>query len=273
MSEDPSASEPPEIDPALAAFYATGIESQRLVKVPLEFERNKAILTDCLPVSGRVLDVGGGTGIYASWLAERGYQVDLVEPIPSHVELARDAARRGAHFDAHLGEARHLQFDDQVADAVLLLGPLYCLLRSEERLDALRETLRVLRPGGVLAAAAMGRMMFFLQSIATGRIDQLGAVERVMSTIDTGVMPSGSVQFYTHRPSELFNEVASAGFDNVAVLASTGSYLGITDVPERLANPASKAALLDALRRVEADPAIVGISGKLMVVAQRPYSS
>ncbi len=83
-------------------------------------------------------------------------------------------------------------------------------------------------------------------------------------------MPSGPVRFYTHGPDELHDEVASVGFDDVEVLASTGSYLGITDVPKRLADPASKAALLDALRRVEADPAIVGISGKLMAVGWRP---
>jgi SAM-dependent methyltransferase len=270
MSEGASSPDVPEIDPVLADFYATGIESDRLVKAPLEFERNKAILADCLPASGRVLDIGGGTGVYAAWLAERGYQVDLVEPIPLHVEQAQETARRGAHFDAHLGEARHLHFEDQVADAVLLMGPLYCLQRSEQRFDALREALRVLRPGGVLAAAAFGRFMFFLQSIGTRRLDQPGAVDRAMSTIDTGVMPFG---YYAHRPDELLNEVASAGFADVAVLASTGGYLGITDIPARLADPVSKTALLDALRRVQSDPAIIGISSKLMAVGRRPHSS
>jgi len=40
----------------------------------------------------RVLDVGGGPGTYAAPLARRGYQVHLVDPVPLHVEQARQVA-------------------------------------------------------------------------------------------------------------------------------------------------------------------------------------
>jgi hypothetical protein len=86
--------------------------------------------------------------------------------------------------------------------------------------------------------------------------------------------PAGSpVRLYAHRPDELRSEIVSAGFSDVEVLASTGSLLWFTDVRERLADPASKAALLDILRMVEADPGIVGISGNLMAVASSPSSA
>jgi SAM-dependent methyltransferase len=42
-------------------------------------------------------------------------------------------------------------------DAVLELGPLYHLVERGERLAALREARRVLRPGGVVAAAIISR--------------------------------------------------------------------------------------------------------------------
>jgi SAM-dependent methyltransferase len=279
--ESPSA-DLPEIRPALANFYASGVESTRLAKAPLELERSKAILAERLPSSGRVLDVGGGTGIYAAWLAERGYQVDLIEPVPLHVDQARQTAMRGASFDVHLGEARMLDFPDGVADAVLLMGPLYCLLQSDERARALRESFRVLRPGGVLAAAALGRLTPFLQAVSQNWIVRPGEIERVMSAIETGRIDyvmfdraargtrSEPVTLYMHRPEELQNEVADAGFSQVEVLAVTGSYLRISDFNERLADPVSRQKLLEAMRSVEADPGIVGISNKLMAVAQRP---
>src|SRR3712207_8247911 len=37
----------------------------------------------------RVLDVGGGEGVHAAWLAADGHDVHLVDPVPAHVEQAR----------------------------------------------------------------------------------------------------------------------------------------------------------------------------------------
>jgi SAM-dependent methyltransferase len=262
-----------EIDPNLSSFYATGIEAKRLLGASLEFERNKAILAERLPPAGRILDIGGGTGMYASWLAERGYEVDLVEPILLHIELARRTAREGARFEVHLGEARTLDFADGIADAVLLMGPLYCLLHPEERIGALREARRVLRPGGVLIAAAVGRLKIFVQAVAENWIVRPGALADVMTTVETGIVKTGPLdrpaRLYAHRPAELRDEIAAAGFSDVEVLASSGGYLGISDIERRLVDPASKAALLEALRTVEADPGIVGISGNLIAVARR----
>lgn len=36
----------------------------------------------------RVLDVGGGAGAYAGWLASLGHAVHVVDPVPRHVEVA-----------------------------------------------------------------------------------------------------------------------------------------------------------------------------------------
>ena len=59
----------------------------------------------------RRLDVGGGPGTYAAPLASRGYRVHLVDPVPLHVEQARQAAGRdpASGFTAALGDARELR--------------------------------------------------------------------------------------------------------------------------------------------------------------------
>jgi ubiquinone/menaquinone biosynthesis C-methylase UbiE len=67
----------------------------------------------------RILDVGGGTGVHAIWLAERGYEVHLIDPVPLHVERARVYNR----FTVAEGDARDLAQPDCSADVVLLLGP------------------------------------------------------------------------------------------------------------------------------------------------------
>jgi len=259
--------EPLAIEPAAAAMFATGAEQVRLAKNPLESERHKALLTELLPRSGRVLDIGGGPGVYASLLAAKGYRVDLVDPVPLHIEQAREAARSGAYFDAHLGDARKLEFPDGVADAVLLMGPLYYLVDAGDRARSLSEAFRVLRPGGVLAVAALGRL-FPIRNLW-----QEGAIDGLLATMRTGVMPiSGGINLYTHRPEELCSEMVAAGFEETRVLAVTGLF-ALSQIFENLPDGGSRDALLAFLHEVEGDPAMVGISEKLMGVARRPDDS
>src|SRR5258705_9727667 len=76
----------------IAAYYALGLERERLAggQGALELARTQALLERYLPPPpGVVADVGGGPGRYAVWLAQRGYRVHLVDPVPLHVEQAR----------------------------------------------------------------------------------------------------------------------------------------------------------------------------------------
>src|SRR4051794_41154085 len=132
-------------------------EDVRLTRSPhgrLELARTVELLDRVLPAPpGRVLDVGGGTGVHARWLVTAGFDVTLVDLMPGHV-------RRAARIDgveAVLGDARSLSLEDGEFDVVLVLGPLYHLTEASDRLAALREARRVARPGAPVAAAAIGR--------------------------------------------------------------------------------------------------------------------
>src|SRR5262252_481613 len=121
------------MDPAIESHYGTGYEHARLFPggtPALEFVRSLELLDRLLPAPpARVLDVGGGTGVYAAPLARRGYRVHLVDPVALHVDQARQAAGADpvARFTAALGDARELAEPDASQDAVLMFGPLYHL--------------------------------------------------------------------------------------------------------------------------------------------------
>jgi len=84
--------------------------------------------------------------------------VHLVDVVPGHV---RAALEQGL-VTAEVGDARRLTQADASVDAVLLLGPLYHLVGRAGRIAALDEARRVLRPSGVLIAAAIGQFMAVL---------------------------------------------------------------------------------------------------------------
>src|SRR5262245_14434160 len=119
---DPDISPPAEVQ----AYYDKFPEESRLEFGPfrLEYERTKEVLTRVLPAApARIVDVGGAAGAYSLWLAERGYQVDLVDASPRLVDEARKRSSRSAKPIASLsvGDARRLPQGNDYAAAVLVM--------------------------------------------------------------------------------------------------------------------------------------------------------
>src|SRR5437899_11895820 len=105
-------------------------ESRRIVRGlnELELVRTREIVERHLPTGRlRVLDVGGGPGVHARWLAEAGHEVVLVDPMPRHMVAADALAAEGLAIKAREGDARRLAESSDAFDVVLLLGPLYHL--------------------------------------------------------------------------------------------------------------------------------------------------
>lgn len=148
-------------------FYRLYDEADRLGVDSVERVRTLDVLLRYLPSPPAVIfDVGGATGVYAIPLAERGYEVHLVDAAPNHVAQAAEISSRSTSpfASCRVGDARRLDVPDGKADAVLLLGPLYHLLNDTERAQALGEAGRILRNGGLLFAAAISRFAYLLYS-------------------------------------------------------------------------------------------------------------
>ena len=149
---------PEPLSEEIVRYYHQGKEATRLTSGigSLELARTKELIRRFVPDPPAVIvDVGGGPGPYACWLARNGYEVHLVDAVALHVEQARQASLNQPDMplaSCTLGDARQLEFSDSCADAALLYGPLYHLVEKSDRLAALRECRRILRPGGLLTA-------------------------------------------------------------------------------------------------------------------------
>ena len=267
------------LDPEIAAHNASVSERQRLGQWSLERVRTWELLGRHLPpVPAVVLDIGGAAGVYALTLAAQGYQVHLVDPVALHVEQALAASVRqpaAPLASATVGDARRLDRPDASADAVLLFGPLYHLTERADRIRALAEARRVLRPGGVLAAAAISRFASTLDGLLRGYLEEPAFAAIVERDLREGQHrnPTGRPEWFTtayfHLPEELGQEVGEAGFRLHDVFAIEGPAWLLPDILQRLADPTRRERVLAAIRRLETEPSLLGASSHLLAIAHR----
>jgi ubiquinone/menaquinone biosynthesis C-methylase UbiE len=245
----------------------------------LEHARTQELILRHLPPApATVIDGGGGAGIYACWLAARGYQVHLIDPVAKHVEQARAASERQPEHplsSAEVGDARHLLHGDGSVDAVLLLGPLYHLIERADRLACLRETYRVLRPGGRIWGAAISRFASLLDSLSHGFFDDpafASILERDLAEGQHRNLTDNPIYFTDavfHRPDELVREFLDAGFQDVEAIAIEGPGWLARDFDRLWNDPEQRERLLAAIREVEREPSILGATSHLMAIARK----
>lgn len=265
-------------DPKSDPHYAEGWEQDRLTspRGSLERVRTQELLARYLPEPPiTVLDVGGGAGVHAHWLADRGYAVHLVDAVPLHVEQA-SVARPNPLASATVGDARDLQFADGFADAVLLLGPLYHLTERADRVKALSEARRVLKPGGLVFAVAITRFASLLDGFFFGFFDDPAFAEIVARDLMDGQHrnpvnhPNYFTTAYFHKPEELTAEVSEAGFGIEATLGVEGpSRWLLHDFDAWWNDPDRRERILSAARNVEAEPSMMGLGPHIMVVGRK----
>ena len=117
-------------DQRLIDFYSSQCDEAGRLLHPegrLEFVRVQQLVRTLLPgPPARVLDVGGGTGVHAAWLAQDGHDVTLIDLVPDHVRQARALAESLPHaFAVKVGDARATGESDASADVchLRLRGP------------------------------------------------------------------------------------------------------------------------------------------------------
>jgi len=167
----------------------------------------------------KILDVGAATGRYSVPLADEGYDVTAVELVKHN--LARLKAK-GSSVKAYQGNAMKLKrFEDNSFDIVLVFGPMYHLHEKEEKLKALYEAKRVVKPGGKIFVAYIMNEY----SVITYAIKE----RHIKEGVETGMLDEN---FHcTKKANELYSFVRTedivalnqeVGLERVEIVAADG---------------------------------------------------
>jgi S-adenosylmethionine-dependent methyltransferase len=237
-----------DIHGAVERYYDEGTEQEwarldRDFYHRLEFRTTLHFLRAYLPPAPAfILDCGGGPGRYAIALTQDGHRLTLLDLSEKCLALAKEKAAEsgvcGIESFVH-ASATSLPFPDAQFDAVLLAGPLYHLVREEDRLAAMRESLRVLRPGGLVAAIIVpllgvfrASLVEFPEFVRSGEcLRFLGRPYQVAGQDYTGAFTTA----YFGDPLELEAQYEVLGAESITLVALEGLASSLNDDLNRLA--------------------------------------
>ena len=275
------------IDAGVLQGYNAGIERGRLHTDLglIEFQRTKELLAECLPQPPAVVyDIGGGYGEYAWHLAAQGYDVYLYDIAQTNITMAAELAQAypGVRLRGlAVADARSIDRADGSADAILLMGPLYHIVAREERLAALRECFRLLKPGGKLFAAAITRYATTLWAMTTygtrnNFLDEPAFSAMLYRELSDGqhIRPEDSAykgmgRSFFHLPGELRDEIEAAGFKQADVRGVVGCGWLAPNLDALWKDAERRERIMGIVRRLEKDESLMGLSTHLLAIAEK----
>ena len=257
-------------------------EWERLERHRTEFAVTCRALDDFLPPPpGRILDVGGGPRRYAIHLTKLGYHITLLDLSQKNLDLALEKSiGEGIYLPPPVrGDALDLpktldgEETDNWFDAVLLMGPLYHLLRAEDRLKAIHEARRVLRPGGLIFAAFLTRFAPLRDLAVHSPAWILEHPDRFGQLLDQGLNraheSSTFPDSYFIHPDDIVPFMALGGFRAIALLSCEGLVAGheaaVNDLTGELWS-----AWVNLNYRLSQEPALRGAADHLLFVGSKP---
>lgn len=261
-------------------FYAHEIEANRLELEAFKLEgiRTKEIIERYIQKDNlEILDIGGGAGHYAFWLQEKGHNVTLVDLSPKNIELVKKhsetTGKELKKFET--GDAVNLNFSNEQFDIVLLLGPLYHLTKRTERIKALAEARRVLKPKGILVSAVISRYASLIDGFQRDFVQDNRFFNLLINDLMTGIHlnETDNLEYFTtayfHTPKEIISEIAESGlqFEKLIPVESFGWI--IKDFNDKEKDPDYMKKLLGTIRMVEGNEDLIAISPHIIAVARK----
>lgn len=198
----------------------------RLDRHKIEFDITKRYLDKYIVGKNlEIFDIGGGPGRYSFYLAEKGHKVSLLDLSSKNIEVAKTKAKE---FNLELkkyihGNALKLEEYEQTYDVVLIMGPLYHLVKEEDRRLALGSALKLLKAGGILVASFISKYAPIQDNLI--ELYDIDNVQSLLSYLKDGENKEGEgfTTAYFSSPNEVISlmsdfdiqELTFAGVENI----------------------------------------------------------
>ena len=244
----------------------------------LEGIRTKEIISRFLSKKTmNIADIGGGAGFYAFWLQASGHNVSLIDLSPRNIELANEYSQQtGIQLTkCQTGDATNLDIPDEQFDMVLLLGPFYHLIKKEERVKALAEAKRILKPKGFVLSAVISRYASLFDGFKRDLIidDQFEKI--LIDDLNTGIHlnktdnPEYFTTAYFHTPAEIKKEIIESGLQFEKLIAVESFGWIVDNFNEKSQDIVYMKKLHKIINMVETNDDLIAMSQHIIAVARK----
>ena len=261
-------------------FYSNEMEKDRLDQELFQLEgiRTKEIIARYLTKGGMTIaDIGGGAGYYAFWMQSLGHQVTLIDLSPRNIELVAERSRRSdiqlASF--HTGDATKLDLEDNQFDLVLVLGPLYHLTDKTERIKALSEAKRIVKPGGFVLTAVISRYASLFDGFKRDLVYDDQFVKMLIGDLKTGIHlnetnhPDYFTTAYFHTPAEIRDEINASGLKLEKLVAVEGFGWIVNDFAKKAGHASFMNKLTTIINMLETNDDLIAMSQHIIGVSKK----
>jgi len=266
----------------LVKDYYTGYvhkEWRRLIRDAyhrLEFETTLHFLRKHFPRKGLILDAGGGPGRYTVTLAGQGYDLVLLDMTPANVEFAKRQIKR-AGVERHVKDVSEgsivdlSRFPDNTFDGVICLGgPLSHVVDKRKREKAIRELVRVARPGAPIAVSVMSRLSVLIVELTMFQEEvEMPHYQKLLSTGDY-LGQYGFTACHFFLPEEFRAAFDDHGVEVVELVGLEGISSSHRQELNRIAKNEKRWKIWQATHlKTCTHPAVVGTSEHMLLVARK----
>ena len=250
-------------------------EDGRLERHQLERDITWRYLDAYLPSQGRILEVGAATGRYTLELGRLGYRilaVDVAEKLVARMKERVSQAKLSDVIEVQVGDARFLEdVPENKFDAVLLMGPLYHLIKREDRIVALKRAFESLKVNGVLFSALISRYGL-LSDLLKKKPSWIDNRKEVRSIIERGHRPEATPKVgfrgYYVKLDEIVPLHEEVGFQTL-VLAGVEPAISANDERYNSLEGDRRKSWLELLFEVSAEPSMIASSRHLLYVGRK----